>query len=336
MLLLACALSAGSLGTASAARAQEPASETPAGAAPASETDADPAVRLFREGRALLNKGRFSEACERFQASLELRRSPGTLLNVGNCIQSQGDLVGALAAFEETAKLSREEPDPRKAEVWSAAAREEIDALAPRVPRIIVNAPSEADVAVALDGTPLGAFGEPRTLNPGAHRLVASAPGKLDHQREITLAEGQSLAVDIPRLEPVPAAAPPAAVPLASADSEAAPTEGSGHSLVVPWTLVGVGRAALAGGLVTGLVAAQRTADLEEACPNHVCEDDLSKRDAAHDAAVLADILMGAGLAVTAAGVTWLVLESEHDTSSARLSAACDLHGCGASVRGRF
>ncbi|HWO08232.1 MAG TPA: hypothetical protein VNN80_02095 [Polyangiaceae bacterium] len=339
-LLRACAVCAMLLGTrassaqVSSPRAPEGDTAPGANAPGASEatpnaSDDDSAIRLFREGRALLNKGRFSEACERFQASLELRRSPGTLLNVANCIQAKGDLIGALRAFEESEVLARAESDERKSVLWSTAAREEIDALTPRIPRLVVGAPAEQGVEVTLDGERISAFGEPRVLNPGEHRLLASSAGKRDFEQRITLAEGQSLSVDVPPLEPVPAAAP--AAPSAASQEAAS----GGPSRLLPWVLVGVGGAVLTGGVVTGVVAAQRASDLESDCPNHVCEEDLSQRDEAFDTAVVADVLMGVGLVATVAGVTWLVLTPDEE-GAASLSGSCDLHGCSASLRGRF
>jgi len=326
----------GALGVLLAARVAL--AQAPAGTAP-SANGADASVELFREGRLLLNKGRFDEACERFRAALELRRSPGTLLNVGNCLSSKGKLLDALKAFEETAALASSEPDEHKAAVWSSAAKAEIEALTPRIPHVVVRAPAEPGVEVTLDGEPQRAFGEPRALDPGSHRLVASAPGKLEFAQELALGEGQSLAIEVPRLEPVPVVAPPSASATGEAAAhtgEGAPAAGASNSRVLPWALVGVGGAVLAGGIVTGLVAANRASDLESDCPNHMCEGDLSQRDGVHDTAVLADVLMGVGLAATAAGVTWLVLTAEDDANAASISAACDLDGCGASVRGRF
>lgn len=341
VLSLACLLSV-SLG-ARGARAQEPAAS---GATPA-----EASIQLFREGRALLGQGRVDEACERFRAALDLRRSPGTLLNVGKCLESQGQLLGARKAFEETAALASAEPDKAKAEVWADASRQELEALTPRLPHLIIRAPAQAPaetgLLVQLDGAPFRAFGDRQPLDPGSHRVVASAPGKLDFTRELTLAEGQSLELEIPALEPVPSAeaaaapivaAPPASVgdaPGATAAETSSAADASG-SRVLPWTLVGVGGAVLAGGIVTGLVAAHRASDLEDDCPNHVCEDDLSQVDAAQNTAVVADILMGTGLVLAGAGVTWLILTKDDDASATSFSAACHLDGCGATLRGRF
>src|SRR6185295_9858187 len=75
------------------ARAQEP-----AGASAGS--NAERADAAFNEGRDLFDQGRFREACEKFEVSLQLDPSPGTLLNLGNCYEPHGDLVRALSTFE--------------------------------------------------------------------------------------------------------------------------------------------------------------------------------------------------------------------------------------------
>src|SRR5689334_8379417 len=133
----------GLLTAAAPARAQAPvppaarAAAEPASAAPRG-SDVTASVELFREGRTLLAEGRAEEACAKFRESLSLRRSPGTLLNVGNCLEASGDLTGAFSIFEETLSLARAEPDPQKSGVWSSAARAELDALGPRIPRLVV------------------------------------------------------------------------------------------------------------------------------------------------------------------------------------------------------
>jgi hypothetical protein len=318
--------------------------QAPTAPTPSAPGGSEASVQLFREGRALLAQGRLDEACERFRAALELRRSPGTLLNVGKCLEAKGQLLGALRAFEETAALAGAETDRAKAEVWTEASRHEIEALSARIPRLVIQAPTDAGLAVQLDGAPFRDFGAPQNLDPGSHRVVASAPGKLDFTRELTLAEGQALTLEIPALEAAPAE--PLAAPLVAAApaggaapgaAVAAPTEAdASSSKLLPWTLVGVGGAVLAGGIVTGIVAARRASELEDDCPNHVCEDDLSQRDEAQNTALVADILMGTGLVMAGAGVTWLILTKDDDATATSFSAACHFDGCGATLRGRF
>jgi hypothetical protein len=301
---------------------------------------ADGSVRLFREGRQLLNDGRFAEACEKFDASLRLKRSPGTLLNVGNCLQTRGELTGALQVFEEALSKAQAEPDAQKAEAWSSAARREIASIEPRLARVIVSPPSAAGVRVALDGRALGRFGEPMPLDPGSHRLSASADGKASFERSLELSEGQTETVELPELTPLapPAPPPPAATPAIAAGSEARgvsePAPTSGGTPRAPVWIAGVGGVVLLAGVITGGVAAKQASDLKRECPDKTCEGDLSPRDSVHGTAVTADVLMATGLAGVAVGAIWLLLADGSDTPA--VAAACDLQSCGASLRGSF
>jgi len=299
-----------------------------------SEAPGDASVQLFREGRTLLNKGRFAEACEKFSASLELRRSPGTLLNVGNCIQSSGNLTGALQVLEEALALAQSDPDPQKAEAWAAAAREEIADMERRIPQVLVNRPLAAEVRVALDGRELTLFREPVRLNPGPHRLVASAEGKVSFERSFDLVEGQTQAIELPELAAKPAPpAPPAATAAATARSETSGMSENETSKVPLW-IAGIGGVVLLGGAITGGVAAKQASDLKHECPNHLCEGDLSLPESAHRTAVAADVLMAVGAAGVLVGVTWLLLGDDSDAPA--LAATCAPEGCSASVRGSF
>ena len=339
----ACAAGAVLLAS-SGSRAQAPAlppltAGTPA-SAPSAEAGSDVARsnELFREGRRLLAEGRGDEACARFRASLALRRSPGTLLNIGKCHDASGDLTGAVAVFEETLALARAEPDPRKSEAWSGAARAELDALAARVPRLIVSAPTDASVRVALDGKAFSAFGSEQPLNPGPHVLEAAAPDEPPIEHRFELVEYQVLVLSLSALSPAEAkvgeAGPGPLAATASDVPELDPGDSSGQSRLWPWTILGAGGAVLIAGGVTGAIAASKASDLDRECPERQCPGDLSAPESVHRTAVIADVLMGVGLVGLGVGATWL-LWPEDDTAPS-LSASCDGRGCSASVRASF
>jgi len=315
----------------------------------ASEASAE----LFREGRQLLNKGRFTAACDKFRASLELRRSPGTLLNVGNCLEGEGRWVAALEVFDEVLVLARAEPDARKAAVWTAAAEQEKASLEPRIPRLTIRPPADAAVRVTLDGLPLEAFGQPLRLDPGRHELRASASGKQPFEQRLELAEGQAQSVEIPALAAAPSAPVAAALPLAppsraasSAESQRAESPLSepssaepssigadpGSPRLWPWVLVGVGGVVFAGGAVTGLVAAKMHSDLEDDCRDMGC-DDLSSAQRGETTALVADVSMLTGLVAAGVGTIWLLTVDESDTT---IAAGCRAGVCGAELHGRF
>ena len=66
-------------------------------ASPASAQGHDPvaAEAAFAEARALMQKGRFDEACPKLEASLSLDPALGTLLNLGDCYEKVGKTASA-------------------------------------------------------------------------------------------------------------------------------------------------------------------------------------------------------------------------------------------------
>lgn len=300
------------------------------------EPTLDRSTELFRQGRQLRNKGRFADACEKFRASLELRRSPGTLLNVASCLEAEGKLVSALAALEETLTLSRGGADARKAAVWTGAAEGELATLMPRLAHLELRTPPQG-TQVTLDGLPLTDFGRPLRLDPGPHHLVASAAGKRTFARDFELSEGQTetfaipALVDLPPEPPAPSPPPRGSVLTPAVDS--ASDMGSDSSDRLPWSLVGGGGIVFLGGAVVGLVAAGMSADLKDKCPNKQCDDGLSERDRAFTTAVTADVLMATGLVSAAVGAVWLLTA---DDDAPELRAGCTTAGCAASLRGTF
>jgi tetratricopeptide (TPR) repeat protein len=321
------------------AHADDPVHADPVRAEESTTTGNERSAALFYEGRSLLNKGRFAEACEKFQASLALKRAAGTLLNVANCQQAAGDWVAALESVEGALSLAGREPDKRKREGWTAAASDEIASLELRVARVTVHSSAESPPAVTVDGVPLVEFDTPLRLNPGRHRLEAAAPRRKPFAMDLELSPGQAETVEIPELEldtPEPRATePPPPVALA----EPLPAAGMSPdapepSAVLPWSLVAVGSAVFAGGAVTGLVAAKLTSDLKRDCPDRRCAGDLSQRDDARTTALVADALMGAGLVAGSIGVALLLTDAA--PSAAPVAVACGPGSCATYIRGAF
>jgi tetratricopeptide (TPR) repeat protein len=323
-----------------AASAQAPApASTPAPGAPAVAAPRDPAVvaradAAFEEGRELFDQGRFREACEKFELSMQLDPSPGTLLNLGNCYEPQGDLVRALAIFEQAFADAQRSDDPRRKELWTDAARERIANLSRRVPQLTVrNAPADAEVAI--DGTAQRPSGALR-INPGRHRIEVRAPGKRPFTQEFDVAVSQRLALNVPPLE---ADTGPAAPPPAVAPSEPPPPRDTAASTYGPWPYVlgGTGAALLGTSLVTGLMAKSKANELDRECDGDVCDESLQgTRDSAESLALATDVLWISGLVIAGAGVTLFILDANDDEAGTAVQAGCFGTGCGMLATGHF
>lgn len=320
-----------------------------AAAAPADAQARDAqAEAKFREGRSLLDQGRFQEACQKFEESLNLASSPGTLLNLGNCYEQPGDLLRALAAFQRALAEAPKETDPDRRQAWTEAARERLEAVSERVPQLTVHPSPTPGVRVRVDGQPLQNLGVPLRLNPGKHRVDASADQKLPFVQEISLVASQKVDLTIPALEDLPSGAssapPPYSPPPADAPAETS-TGGGSRFGVWPYALMGGGAAVFATGLVTGLIANSKANDLDEQCTSmvdaegrRICEPGLEDtRDSAETLATVTDVLWISGLVVAGAGVTLFILnEPEAESSAPSLEAGCFASGCGLRASGRF
>jgi tetratricopeptide (TPR) repeat protein len=328
--------------TASAARAQTPAPAPAAAPAPAgtpASSPRDPAAveradAAFEEGRELFDQGRFREACEKFELSMQLDPSPGTLLNLGNCYEPQGDLVRALALFEQAFADAQRSNDPRRKELWTDAARERIANLSRRVPQLSVRG-VPADAQVAIDGTSQRPSGVLR-INPGRHRIEVRAPGKQAFTQDFDIASGQRLAINVPALEAEtgPTAAPP------PAPAEPPPPRDTSTATYGPWPYVlgGTGAALLGTSLITGLMANSKASKLERECgDDNNCDPSLqSTKNSAESLALATDVLWISGLIVAGAGVTLFILDANDDEAGAAVQAGCFATGCGMLATGRF
>jgi len=176
------------------------------------DPDADAeAQTLFDEGRTLMKEGKFSEACPRLEKSQRLSPHGGTLLNVAACHERQGRIATAWVEFQQALTAARADGKDDRARL----AQERIDVLQPRLPWIQIDVADPAardELTVALDdGTvPPAAWGKEMPIDPGTHRIVATAPGRSSTEQRVHLEEGDHRKVAIERGGPTaaPTAAP--------------------------------------------------------------------------------------------------------------------------------
>lgn len=164
-------------------------------------TRADAAAEaLFREGRDLIKAGDVAGACDRFQRSNELEPKVGTLLNLGDCREQQGQLADAWSAFSDARSLAIVQSDNRADEAGRRAA-----ALEPKLAWLTIRV-STAGRAPALAITNNGAsiaaavWDRAVPVDPGTHQITAGAPGYLPWTQSITLAVGARESVAVPAL----------------------------------------------------------------------------------------------------------------------------------------
>lgn len=287
------------------------------------------AEALFTEGRALLEKGRFDEACDRFTRSQQLEPAVGTLINVGECFERNKLYASAWGAFREAVNLAVKRNDPRVALARSKAARVE-----PRVARLTVAVDSViAGLSVVRNGATVepAAFNTAIPVDPGPQTLVVTAPNRRPWQTKVDLREGETSTVRIPNLvlQPSVADAPPP--PVAPAQPAERPSGTPAQARVAVGLEIG-GGVLLAGGLVFGALAIGKWSSVTEACPNARCPtvEERDRREGDRESAstfATASTIMG--IAGGAALVTGIVLHVTAPEKQVSVVPTLDRAGAG-------
>ena len=137
---------------------------------------------------------RYRRAIELFQQAEAHFHAPPHLLYTARAQFKLGLFLEARATFERVAaeKLAADAPAPFKEAQTSARAElAEVEALTPGLV-VTLPDPPPPGAHVLLDGEPLAAadLGHPLPRNPGAHALVAEAPGLGRIERTVVLTAG--------------------------------------------------------------------------------------------------------------------------------------------------
>jgi hypothetical protein len=187
-----------------------------AGAARGDEAMGESAAeRLFLEGRALMIEGRFADACPKLEESQRLDPRGGTLLNVAVCHERLGKIAAAWGEFRDALATARAEGQPKRERL----AEERLSAIEPRLPWLLVSVTPggrAGDLTVAIDGAtiPPIAWGKEMPVDPGEHRVTASAGGRQFFHTTVVLMESAHETVTVPEaalIEPKEAPKVPAA-----------------------------------------------------------------------------------------------------------------------------
>jgi len=299
----------------------------------AQATDAAMAQSLFDEGRKLMNDKKYAEACPKLAESQRLDPALGTLLNLAVCHERSGRTATSWSELRDVVSLARRENRPER----ERYAREHIAALEPKLSRLTIarSAGATDSVEVRLDDALFGegALGTAVTIDPGAHRIEARAPGKKPWKTEITIgANADRKVVEIPPLDPEPkplaSAPPPPPPPIAREPPPPAPAPGGGKT--AGFVLGGLGLVALGVGAVAGIEAIAKWNDRTDHCPKDACDAaGLDADKVARRWALLADVGVGVGVVGVAVGAIFLVSGSKTSAGRVDVSPRIGAHHAG-------
>ncbi len=256
----------------------------------------DRGVRLMEEAKCdetPTDLAKCKEAREDFKRAYEITGALGALRNLAYVEKGLGMIASASRHFRDLAREAPKDPKPER-QKWADYAREEAQALAPRVPHLVVTVTEKVKgTKVFLDGTelPEAAWNTDLEVDPGKHSVRAEAPGRLPFVGSITLAEKQSKSIAVV-LDPDPKAQ--------VATDPSAP----GPSKLPAMIVTGVGVVGVGVGLGLGYAAMKKrddNCDAQKLCDPQALDDGRSLAD-------VSTIVTGVGAAVLVGGAIWWAL----------------------------
>lgn len=256
------------------------------------------ATELFERGRALLAEGKTTEACAQFAESQRLDPSPGTLLNLANCHEREGKTATAWSEFNEALAVAERSGQPDRV----AFAKSHIDALVPRLARLVIVVPPELDapdLEIARDGSLLArvVVGTEMPIDPGSHRIDVKRRGFVPWTTTVTVGDGERNEIVVGPLVAEPAPAPPPQPVVHPPPPPPPTTEAPPRSPILPLALAGVGALGLVVGGVSGIVAIDANTRSDHRCDPRCDDEGYSLNHTAKTAADVSTVSFAVGAA---------------------------------------
>lgn len=296
-----------------------------AGAASADDAKDTAAARAFgQEGVQLADQGKCAAAIEKLERAEKLHHAPTTAARLGECEIQVGKVI---AGTERLQRLIREglPPSPPRSFVTAMdRAQKTLDAALPRIAtlRISVKAPTGTKAVVVVDDETISSalIGADMPVDPGAHKISASAKGLVTDTKQLTLKDGETNGLTLTLIvDPSykPEVAPVAVTPGPGPTAPIAPPPDR-KTNVLPFVAFGVGAVGLGVGAVTGLIVGSKSSDLTKncrsdgACPSSQ-DSTLSSANTLATVSTIGFIVGGAGVV---AGVVLLLTQGATTTAA--------------------
>jgi hypothetical protein len=271
-------------------------------ASPARADDTEKAVRLFSDGRALLEQKNVQGAYAKFSEAERLApKGAGILINLALCEEQLGKPAAAYEHFERAVAVLDATDDRR------AFATDHANALRSKIALLTIalapTAPGTTEVRRDGRPVPIGELGRPEAVDPGVHVVDVRAAGRSDRRFEVTLRAGDATSIQaepgdaaaVPATEGSPEAVSPATASAESSDAQSPSSGGTRTALTI-----GLGGVALAG---LGVGAYFEASGWSKRSALGACNGSCSQAsiDDAKRTMLVGDILLGAGAALAAA-----------------------------------
>jgi hypothetical protein len=221
------------------------------------------AKKKFFEGLDLEKEGKWDEALKRFQDVAAVRITPQVRFHIALCEENSGLLLEAAHDYE----LAEKDAKASKVTTVATEAPERATAVKAKIPKLKLRLPSDVESAtVTIDGSPVDATADDLPVNPGEHKVEATADKRVKFSVTVTVEASSSKTVLI-KLPLV--AAPVDDTPPPPKDE---PKKAESSGIPLPAIIAGsVGVAALIGGGVFAGLRAGVVSDLDSQCTNLRC-----------------------------------------------------------------
>jgi hypothetical protein len=322
----------------------------------AQSSDADKATArdLAVEGYKALQANDYAAAADRFTHADALYHAPTVTLGLARAHVGLGKLVSAQELYS---RIVQETLPPNASTAIKKAVRDaqkELDALALRIPSVVITVKGNDASKVTLDGIEVraAALGLKRPVDPGQHVIAASAPGFVTSEVTMSFAEGKSESVTLelkprqaaprPVVAVAPAAKPPAAPTTPARRPPSQPERAPDQIKVngptqktIGVVALGVGAAGLLVGGITGGLAVSKHGEIAKSCRDGHCP---KGSEATYDPEIDSYTTMGtistigflAGGALAATGVVLMLTAPKEKSTQASITPLVGLGFVGA------
>jgi tetratricopeptide (TPR) repeat protein len=314
-------------------------------AAGAAAQQSPEAARLFEEGRTLAEQGKYEAACERYAKSYELERAAGTMLNLGDCAEREGQLHQAWVMYDNAARAydSAGKAGPAK------FARDRANVLAPKLATVVVRIaePRVGGLTVRIGERAVPPAAEiVERVDEGEVPIAVGAPGRAPFSTTVRAAIGEQVIIEVPALRAIDRGRPDASPAPRPPVDRPTPTRRQRGRVLLAAGITGAGVLSLGASGVLGLAAKRRydsAVNTVDSMGTPVCEPD-GGRVSCYDAAVHArarsaldlarygDVAGIAGAALIAGGVILYVTAPRERVTVAPVASPSSV-GLAASVR---
>jgi hypothetical protein len=275
------------------------------------------AETLFREGKKLIAKGQYAEACEKFEASDRLDATAGTELNLARCRDKLGQTSSAWAMYVKAAANSKHGTSPHDKQKYDEAKRKAAE-LEKRLIYLTISVPTEAAVeglVIKRNQTSIdhALWNQATPVDPDEYTISAEAP---DHKAwSVTVAvKTKSKTIEVPALEATEhevevhtESHPDVVEPPVEPPAPKRVARGAKHGSTAV-TLAVVGGSAFVIALGLGFYANHVEGESDKTCPDPLCADKnaVDRNSSARTAGLIANISWGiGGIAVVGAAAAW-------------------------------